>query len=198
MHARNISDARHGESYDLHVSRITDDLLHEFLKPHTIRIVVGQGQEWLIPIEGVALPGDQDLVVGIAAAQAVGQAVPLLFGVVVCAGAQDVADPVEQVAGVAAQGVLLDPAADLVHRLAGELDDAERVQHRGGLAHLVTDRVGIPTERVQDGDLDLVAEARRATFTAAGSPREAAARLCGCGSVVSTRLGSDIRGSGIG
>ena len=70
----------------------------------------------------VALPGEQDLVVGVAAAQAVDEPVPLLVGQVVRAGAQDVADPVERVTGVAAvaQGVLLDATTDLVVGLPSE------------------------------------------------------------------------------
>jgi len=66
----------------------------------------------------VTMPGDEDLVVGVAAAQAVGQPVPLTFGQVAGGAVQNVADPVEGVPGAAAvaQGVLLDTAADLAAR----------------------------------------------------------------------------------
>jgi hypothetical protein len=85
---------------------------------------------------------------------------------VVRAGAQDVADPVERVTGVAAvaQGVLLDPAADLIQGLPGELDHVERVKDRGRLGQLVAQRVGVAAERVQRGDLEPVAERRRAVL----------------------------------
>jgi len=109
----------------------------------------------------VALPGDEHLVVGVAAAQAVGQPLPLAFGQVPGGAVQDVADPVERVAGAAAvpEGVLLDPAADLVHGLGGELDDVERVQHRDRLGQLVAQRVGVAAERVQGRDLHPATEA---------------------------------------
>ena len=50
---------------------------------------------------------------------------------VVVAAAQDPADAVERVAGPAAvpEGLLLDPAADLVDRVEAEPDDVEGVQH---------------------------------------------------------------------
>src|SRR5665647_2074291 len=69
----------------------------------------------------VALPGEQDFAVGVAAAQAVDQPVPLLVGQVVGASAGDVADPVERVTCVPAvtQGVLLDATTDLVEGLSG-------------------------------------------------------------------------------
>src|SRR5450830_1262681 len=93
-----------------------DDLLGDLLPGGQVTGGVG-GADLL-----VALPGDQDLVVGVAAAQAVDQPVPLPVGQVVRAGAPDVADTVERVVLVpaVAQGVLLDPAADLAHRLPGE------------------------------------------------------------------------------
>jgi len=102
--------------------------------------------------------------VGIAAAQAVGQPVPLLVAQVLRAGAQDVADTVEGVVLVSevAQGVLLNAATDLVQHLPGELDDVERVQDRGGLAQLVAQRVRVAAERIQGGDLHAVAKAPRA------------------------------------
>ena len=109
----------------------------------------------------VALPGDQDLVVGVAAFQAVGQSGPLPLGQVPGGAVQDVADPVEGVAGVSAvpQGVLLDAAADLVHRLGGELDDVERIEHWDRLGQLVGQSVGVAAERVQGRNLDPAAEA---------------------------------------
>jgi len=93
-----------------------DDLLGDLLPGGQVTGGVG-GADLL-----VALPGDQDLVVGVAAAQAVDQPVPLPVGQVVRAGAQDVADTVERVVLVPAvpQGVLLDAAADLIQGLPGE------------------------------------------------------------------------------
>src|SRR5665648_966211 len=69
----------------------------------------------------VALPGEKDLAVGVAAAQAVDEPVPLAFGEVAGGAVQDVADPEQRVPGVApvTQGVLLNTAADLVHGLGG-------------------------------------------------------------------------------
>ena len=71
------------------------------------------GQVWRVVGRAqllVALPGDQDLVVGVAVLQAGGQSVPLAGGEVFGAAAQQVADPEQRVPGVAAvaQGVLLD------------------------------------------------------------------------------------------
>ena len=98
---------------------------------------------------------------GVAAFQAVGQSGPLPLGQVPGGAVQDVADPVEGVAGVSAvpQGVLLDAAADLVHRLGGELDDVERIEHWDRLGQLVGQSVGVAAERVQGRNLDPAAEA---------------------------------------
>ena len=50
-------------------------------------------------------------------------------------GAENMADAVERVALAAsvAEGLLLDPAADVIDGRTGELDDMERVQHAGGV-----------------------------------------------------------------
>ena len=65
------------------------------------------------------------------------------------AGQQRPADPVERVVLVAAavQGVLLDPAADLVDDLGPELHDMEGVEDRDRVGQLVADRVGVAAER---------------------------------------------------
>jgi hypothetical protein len=72
------------------------------------------------------------------------------------AGEQGAADLVERVVLVAAplQSLLLDPAADLVECLAGELDDMKGVQHGDRVGQLVADRVGIAPEGVQGGVFD--------------------------------------------
>lgn len=57
-----------------------------------------------------------------------------------------------------AEGLLLDPAADVIDRCAGELDDVEGVQHAGGVLELVVDRILVALERVQCRDLDSLAE----------------------------------------
>ena len=73
---------------------------------------------------------------------------------VVVAAAQHPADAVERVPGAAAvpEGVLLDPAADLVHGVEAELHHVERVEHphRGG--QVGAQRGGVPAERVQRRD----------------------------------------------
>jgi hypothetical protein len=68
--------------------------------------------------------------------------------------AQDVADPVERVAGAAAVAVdlLLHPATDLVDRPAGQGDHVEGVEHSGGVGEFVVDGVLVAMERIQRGD----------------------------------------------
>ena len=80
------------------------------------------------------------------------------------AASQQAADLVERVVLVPApaQGVLLDPAADLVDDLGAELDDVEGVQHRDRVGQLVAHRVGVAAERVQGGVLDPGGELPRA------------------------------------
>lgn len=75
-------------------------------------------------------------------------------------GAENMADAVERVALAAsvAEGLLLDPAADVIDGRTGELDDMERVQHAGGVLELVIDRVLVSLEQVQRCDLDPLAE----------------------------------------
>ena len=79
--------------------------------------------------------------------------------------AQEVADPVERLALAAsvAERLLLDSAANVIDRSAGELDDVEGVQHAGRVLELVIDRVLVSLERVQRRDLDPLAE-RLAAF----------------------------------
>ena len=75
-------------------------------------------------------------------------------------GAENMTDPIEGVALAATvtEGLLLDPAADVIDRSAGEFDDVERIQHAGGVPELVIDRVPVSLERVQRRDLDSLAE----------------------------------------
>jgi len=56
------------------------------------------------------------------------------------------------------EGVLLDPAADLVDDARAELDDVEGVQDGGGVLELVVDGVLVAVERVQGGDLNPAGE----------------------------------------
>lgn len=74
--------------------------------------------------------------------------------------AENMTDPVESIALTAAvaEGLLLDPAADVIHCSPGELDDVERIQHADGVLELVIDPVLVSLERVQRCDLDLLAE----------------------------------------
>ncbi len=62
---------------------------------------------------------------------------------------------------------MLDAAADLVDRGGAELDDMERVQHRGGVLELVVDRGLVAGERVKSCDLHLPSE-RVAAFAEPG------------------------------
>lgn len=57
-------------------------------------------------------------------------------------GAEDGLDAVERVAlpTTMPEGVLLHATADLVDGGGAELDDVERVEHRGGVFELVVDR----------------------------------------------------------
>lgn len=74
-------------------------------------------------------------------------------------GAENMTDPVERLALAAAmpESLLLDPAANVIDRCAGELD-VEGVQHAGGVLELVIDRVLVALERVQRRDLGPFAE----------------------------------------
>ena len=97
-----------------------------------------------------------------------------MFGAV----AEQPADPIQRVIGVAAvaQGVLLDPAADLVDDLGAELDDVEGVQDGDRVGQLVADRVVESdrgaVSRLSTGPFPRSApRTGRATSTASGSPR---------------------------
>ena len=52
-----------------------------------------------------------------------------------------------------AEGLLLDPAADLLEGLPAEFDYVERVDDSDGVLELIVDRVLVPLERVEGGDL---------------------------------------------
>ncbi|MCL8026980.1 hypothetical protein, partial [Nocardioides bruguierae] len=88
---------------------------------------------------------------GIARGQRHVQAGALPWGQVFLAVAQQSADLVQRIVLVtpSAQGVLLDPPADLVDDTAAQLHDMERVQDGDGVGQLVTDRVGLAAERVE-------------------------------------------------
>lgn len=89
-----------------------------------------------------------------------GQAVLLARGESLSPGAEEVADPVERVSLAASmtEGLLLEPAANVIHRRRAELDDVERVEHAVGVLELVIDRVLVSLERVQRRDLDHLPE----------------------------------------
>ena len=98
-------------------------------------------------------PRGGDFAVGVAEVQAVQQPGPGQVRVVVVAAAQDPANAVERVAGPAAvpEGLLLDPAADLVDRVEPEPDDVERVEHAYRVRQLGAQRRGVPAERIERG-----------------------------------------------
>ena len=72
------------------------------------------------------------------------------------AAAQQPAGPEQRVVGEAAvpEGVLLDPAADLVDAGQAEFDDVEGVEHPDRVGQLGGQRGGVPAERVQRGGDD--------------------------------------------
>jgi len=132
----------------------------------------------------VALPGDGDLVVGVAGVQAGVEAGDLAVGEVLDTVAQQPSDLVQGVVLVPAapDGGLLDAAADLVDDGGAEPDDVEGVQDRDGVGQLVADRVGLAVERVQRRLLDAGDElgrppaARRRSRPRTGRGRRRAAR----------------------
>ena len=67
--------------------------------------------------------------------------------------AEQAADLVERVVFVAAaaEGVLLDAAADLVDDLGAQADDVEGVEHGDRVGQAVPERVGVAAERVEGG-----------------------------------------------
>lgn len=87
----------------------------------------------------VALPGQGDFVAVIPGAELSIEPGGLFVGEVFGADLQGSTDSVERVALAAAvsQGVLLDPAADLVDHGRAELHDMERVQNGDGFGQLV-------------------------------------------------------------
>lgn len=125
----------------------------------------------------VALPGQGDFVAVIPGAELSIEPGGLFVGEVFGADLQGSTDSVERVALAAAvsQGVLLDPAADLVDHGRAELHDMERVQNGDGFGQLVTDRVRVAAERIQRGGLDPGSEPCAAFFEPVriGLPRPA-------------------------
>lgn len=88
------------------------------------------------------------------------------MGEVFLTGAQDVTDRVKRVTftAPASEGVVLDPAADLVDGGGSELDNMERVEDGAGVVEVVIDGVLVSVERVQGGDLHARAEILAAVF----------------------------------
>lgn len=76
---------------------------------------------------------------------------PLPVGEALPSGAEDVADPVERIslAAAMAEGVLLDAATDVINRGGAELDNVERVQHRGRVVEFVVEGLLVAGERVR-------------------------------------------------
>lgn len=140
-----------------------DDLLGDPSRLGEVLRVVGGAQ-----LLG-ALPGDERLVVGRVGLDRCGEPRALLVGEVLGPSAKDGLDPVERVAPASPmpEGVLLDAAADLVNSSGVELDDVERVEHRGGVFEFVVDRGLVSVERVQRRDLHVLAE-RVAALTEPG------------------------------
>ena len=116
-------DAEAGDLGDRAGGQGRDDLLRDGPAGGRGVLVVG-GSDLL-----GAPPGDFDLDVLLARGERCVQPGTLPVGQVLLPGAQGVADPVQRVALAApmAGGVLLDPAADVVDDLGGELDDVEGV-----------------------------------------------------------------------
>src|SRR5690606_5801071 len=71
--------------------------------------------------------------------------------------------------------LLLDASPHLVDRACSELDDMERIEHRGRVIELLIDRGLVSRERVESCDLDTVTERRAAALQPArvGLPRPA-------------------------
>ena len=115
-----------------------------------------------------ALPREFNLDVRLVRGERRGETCALPVGQVLLPGAQDVPDPVQRVVLASAVPVelLLNPAADLIDHVGGELDDVERVQHRAGVLETIIDRVLVPVERVQRRDLHSVTK----VFAAVGEP----------------------------
>ena len=113
-----------------------------------------------------ALVGDLDFDVFVASCQCGLEAGALALGEVFLTGAQDVTDRVKRVAftAPASEGVVLDPAADLVDGGGSELDNMERVEDGAGVVEVVIDGVLVSVERVQGGDLHARAEILAAVF----------------------------------
>jgi hypothetical protein len=80
----------------------------------------------------------------------------LPVGEPVLPAAQDVPDPVQRItrAAAVAQGLLLHPAAALVDGVTAQLDDVEGVLDGGRVLEVIIDRVLVPVERVEGGQLD--------------------------------------------
>lgn len=89
-----------------------------------------------------------------------GQTVLLARREAFSSGAENMSDAEKSIALAAAmtEGLLLDPAANIIHRRRAELDDMEGIEHAGGVFELVIDRVLVCLEWVQCRDLDPVPE----------------------------------------
>jgi len=124
-----------------------------------------------------ALPRDEHFLVSGVGLDRAGQASALLLGEAFPSGAQDGLDSVERVAfpSTMPERLLLDASPHLVDRACSELDDMERIEHRGRVIELLIDRGLVSRERVESCDLDTVTERRAAALQPArvGLPRPA-------------------------
>ncbi|MDQ3273569.1 MAG: hypothetical protein M3Q39_00700 [Actinomycetota bacterium] len=115
--------------------------------------------------------------VGVTGVQAGQQSGVGLQGQVLRPAQQHPADPVQRVVLAAAvpEGVLLDPAADVVDRALGQPDGVEGVQHHGRRRQPGPQRPLVAAERVQRGDLHPGAPVRAAFVQPVGDHRPGAA-----------------------
>ncbi len=88
-----------------------------------------------------------DLVVTLVGGDRPGQPLVLALGQVLDPATQDGPDPVQRVTGMAsmAEGLLLDPAADLVHGVPAEPDQVKRVDDRDRVRQLIITGVLVPS-----------------------------------------------------
>lgn len=125
--------------------------------------VAAGGVEGAVLVEGAQVlgepPGDADLAVGVAVLEPGPQPPPGIHGQPVGPAAQHPPDAVQRVVAVPAamQGLLLHAVADLIDHREAEVDDVERVEHTDGVRQLGTQRGGVPAERIERSEGDLLA-----------------------------------------
>lgn len=122
----------------------------------------GSGAGLMVDSPGLlgALPGDEEFAATWVGADGLVEPVPLPVGEPVGAAPENVSDLVERVvvAPSVAVNLLLDPAADLVDRVAAKFHYVEGVQHCGGILELIIDDALVAVERVQGRHFDASAE----------------------------------------